>query len=281
MGSSPAGGFNVNQAAASGLQGAMQGTQAAIGYPPQQISATDYSAAQMGPAGQVAGSDLSAYTNPYETQVVQQSLRDLGGAQEKALNQMGAQATAARAFGGSRQGIAEAETRKSFADKAARTVSGLRQSGYQQAQQLAGQDIGRQMQVSAANQAALNQQRQFGAAQGMAAQQLNQGAGLQGAQFRLGAAGQMGNLGQQAFGTSQAIQQQQMQQGLMQQGLMQQLIDAARGQYAGAVGAPQQSLGLPLAALGATPVPQTTTQSMKPGLFNYLQLGANVIGGLR
>ena len=280
MGGSASGGFNVNQAAARGLQGSMQGTQAAMGYQPMQVRATDYSAAQMGPAGQVAGADLSAYTNPYESQVVQQSLTDLGGAQEKALNQMGAQATAARAFGGSRQGIAEAETRKSYADQAARMVSGLRQSGYQQAQQLAGQDIARQMQADAANQAALNAQRMFGASQGMTAQQLNQGAGLQGAQFRFGAAGQMGNLGQQAFGTSQAIQQQQMQQGLMQQGLQQQLIDAARGQYAGYTGAPQQSLGLPLAALGATPVPQTTTQSMKPGLFNYLQLGANVIGGL-
>ena len=280
MGGSASGGFNVNQAAARGLQGSMQGTQAEMGYQPMQVRATDYSAAQMGPAGQVAGADLSAYTNPYESQVVQQSLTDLGGAQEKALNQMGAQATAARAFGGSRQGIAEAETRKSYADQAARMVSGLRQSGYQQAQQLAGQDIARQMQADAANQAALNAQRMFGASQGMTAQQLNQGAGLQGAQFRLGAAGQMGNLGQQAFGTSQAIQQQQMQQGLMQQGLQQQLIDAARGQYAGYTGAPQQSLGLPLAALGATPVPQTTTQSQKPGLFNYLQLGANVIGGL-
>ena len=276
MGGSASGGFNVNQAAASGLQGSMQGTQAEMGYQPMQVRATDYSAAQMGPAGQVAGADLSAYTNPYESQVVQQSLTDLGGAQEKALNQMGAQATAARAFGGSRQGIAEAETRKSYADQAARMVSGLRQSGYQQAQQLAGQDIARQMQADAANQAALNAQRMFGASQGMTAQQLNQGAGLQGAQFRLGAAGQMGNLGQQAFGTSQAIQQQQMQQGLMQQGLQQQLIDAARGQYAGYTGAPQQSLGLPLAALGATPVPQSTTNTMKPGLFNYLQLGASL-----
>jgi len=276
MGGSASGGFNVNQAAARGLQGSMQGTQTEMGYQPMQVRATDYSAAQMGPAGQVAGADLSAYTNPYESQVVQQSLTDLGGAQEKALNQMGAQATAARAFGGSRQGIAEAETRKSYADQAARMVSGLRQSGYQQAQQLAGQDIARQMQADAANQAALNAQRMFGASQGMTAQQLNQGAGLQGAQFRLGAAGQMGNLGQQAFGTSQAIQQQQMQQGLMQQGLQQQLIDAARGQYAGYTGAPQQSLGLPLAALGATPVPQSTTNTMKPGLFNYLQLGASL-----
>jgi hypothetical protein len=252
-----------------------------MGYQPMQVRATDYAASQMGPAGQVAGADLGAYTNPYESQVVQQSLRDLGGAQEKSLNQMGAQASAAGAFGGSRQGIAEAETRKAYADQAAQMVSGLRQSGYQQAQQLAGQDIARQMQVDAANQAALNAQRMFGATQGMTAQQLNQGAGLQGAQFRLGAAGQMGNLGQQAFGTSQAIQQQQMQQGLMQQGLQQQLIDAARGQYAGYTGAPQQSLGLPLAALGAAPVPQTTTQSMKPGLFNYLQLGANAMGGFK
>jgi hypothetical protein len=308
MGSSPAGGFNVNQAAASGLQQAMQGTKAAMNYQPMQVKATDYAAAQAAQqaaltadqvsAGQIAGTNLGAYTNPYESQVVQQSLTDLGGAQEKALNQMGAQATAARAFGGSRQGIAEAETRKSYADQAAQMVSGLRQAGYQQAQQLAGQDIATQMQaalanqganlqagtttaqlgqqVNLANQAALNQQRQFGATQGMTAQQLNQGAGLQGAQLRMNASQQMGGLGQQAFNTSQAIQQQQMQQGLMQQGLQQQLIDAARGQYAGAIGAPQQSLGLPLAALGATPVPQTTTQTQSPGLFNYLQLGASL-----
>jgi hypothetical protein len=280
MGGSASGGFNVNQAAASGLQGSMQGTQAAMGYQPMQVRATDYAASQMGPAGQVAGADLGAYTNPYESQVVQQSLSDLERSRLMQQNQLGAQASAARAFGGSRQGIVESETNRAFADQAARTASGLRQSGYQQAQQLAGQDIARQMQVDAANQAALNAQRMFGATQGMTAQQLNQGAGLQGAQFRLGAAGQMGNLGQQAFGTSQAIQQQQMQQGLMQQGLQQQLIDAARGQYAGYTGAPQQSLGLPLAALGAAPVPQTTTQSQKPGLLNYLQLGANVIGGL-
>jgi hypothetical protein len=308
MGSSPAGGFNVNQAAASGLQQAMQGTKAAMNYQPMQVKATDYAAAQAAQqaaltadqvsAGQIAGTNLGAYTNPYESQVVQQSLTDLGGAQEKALNQMGAQATAARAFGGSRQGIAEAETRKSYADQAAQMVSGLRQAGYQQAQQLAGQDIATQMQaalanqganlqagtttaqlgqqVNLANQAALNQQRQFGATQGMTAQQLNQGAGLQGAQLRMNASQQMGGLGQQAFDTSQAIQQQQMQQGLMQQGLQQQLIDAARGQYAGAIGAPQQSLGLPLAALGATPVPETTTQTQSPGLFNYLQLGASI-----
>ncbi len=109
----------------------------------------------------------------------------------------------------------------------------------------------------------------------MTAQQLNQMAGLQGAQQRLGAASQMGQLGQQAFNTSQAIQQQQMQQGLMQQGLQQSLIDAARGQYAGFTGAPQAALSLPLAALGAQPNQSTTTQQKNPGLFDYLSLGAS------
>jgi hypothetical protein len=65
-----------------------------------------------------------------------------------------------------------------------------------------------------------------------------------------------------------------MQQGLMQQGLQQSLIDAARGQYAGYAGAPQAALAAPLAALGVTPTPQTTTSGKSPGLFDYLSLGA-------
>jgi len=61
--------------------------------------------------------------------------------------------------------------------------------------------------------------------------------------------------------------------------LQQALIDAARGQYAGFTGAPQQALALPLAALGATPNQSTTTQSKNPGLFDYLSLGASAAAG--
>jgi hypothetical protein len=311
-GLAPRGNFNVNQAAAGGLQQAMQGTQAGMGFQAQEVDPTRYNAARAGQqsalsadqvqAGQLAGADLSAYTNPYESQVVDQSLADLERSRLMQQNQLGAQASAAGAFGGSRQGIAEAETNRAFADQAARTASGLRQAGFQNAQQMAGQDIATQMQASLANQGAnlqagttsaqlaqqinmanqnaLNQARQFGAQQGMTAQQLNQMAGLQANQQRLGAASQMGQLGQQAFGTGQAIQQQQMQQGLMQQGLQQALIDAARGQYAGFTGAPGQSLGLPLAALGATPNQSTTTQQKNPGLFDYLSLAASAAAGM-
>ena len=120
--------------------------------------------------------------------------------------------------------------------------------------------------------AARNQAGQFGASAQNAAMLANQQAGLQGAQQRLGAAAQMGNLGQQAFNTSQAIANQQLQQGTLQQALQQQLIDAARAQYGGFTNAPTASLNAPLAALGATPNTSTTTQSQQPGLFNYLSL---------
>ena len=270
------GGFNVNQAAAGGLQSAMQGTQAAMRYQPMAVRPTDYTAAQAGSqgydaaqagsrgydaaqaaqqaalaadqvrAGQIAGTNLGAYTNPYESQVVQQSLSDLGGAQEKALNQMGAQATAARAFGGSRQGIAEAETRKQYADQAAQMVSGLRQSGYQQAQQLAGQDIATRMQaalanqganlqagtttaqlgqqVNLANQSALNQAGQFGAAAANQAELANQAAINQARQFGAAAANQaaLGNQSalnqQRQFGATQGMTAQQLNQGAGLQG---------------------------------------------------------------
>jgi hypothetical protein len=90
-------------------------------------------------------------------------------------------------------------------------------------------------------------------------------------QARMQGASQMGALGQQAFNIGQAIQQQQAQQGLLQQAMQQQLIDAARRQYAGYTGAPAAALQAPLAALGAAPKPQTTTESAQPGLYQGLQ----------
>ena len=257
----PQGQFNVNQAAAGALQQAMGATQQGLGFTPMGIRPTAYRPSQ------IAGTSLAPYTNPYESQVVQQTMRDIGTAQEQALNLQGAQAQRAGAFGGSRQGIAEAETRLGYGQQALDAASRLRQQGYQTALGLAGQDVGAQ--TAAAQYAA--QQRASAQAQNLAAQQAAMG-------MRLNAAQQLAGLGQQAFGTGQAIQQQQMQQGLLQQMLQQSLIDAAKAQYAGYTGAPSAALGAPLAALGASPVPQTTTQTKQPGLFDYLRLGATAYG---
>ena len=248
----PQGQFDVNQAAAGGLQQAMLGTQREMGFQPQQIQATGYRPAT------IAGTSLGAYTNPYENQVVNQALGDIERFRKMGINQTGAQATQAGAFGGSRHGIAEAETNRNYMQQAADTASRLRQAGFQNAQSLAGQDVG-----------AMNAAAQFGATNQMTAQTTNAANQLAASQQRLGAASQMGALGNQAFNTGQTINNNLLQQGGMQRALQQQLIDAAKGQYGGWTGAPAQGLNYLGSALGMQPNQSTTTQSQP---FNPMAL---------
>lgn len=285
-------GQNVFQQSAQGLTDAMTGARQAMGYQPMQVQGTGYAASQMGDvpgvaAGQLASTNLRAYANPFESQVVQQGLSDLERSRQMAMNTQGAQASAAGAFGGSRQGVAEAETNRGYADQAARLASGLRQAGFQNAQQMAQQDIGTRMQAGLANQSAMmnqmqanqaaqNQAAQFNAQNLMNAQQLNQSAGLSGAQMRLSGTGQLGGLSQQGFNMGQDISNQQYQQGLAQQAMNQALIDASKGQYQGFQNAPATALGYMGQALGSTPNVSSTTQSRQPGVFDYLTLGASL-----
>ena len=234
MAGAPTGGFNVNTAAAGGIQQAGIGTQGELGYRPMAIGAPSQA-------------NLQQYTNPYETQVVNQSLADLERSRLMAQNVGGAQASAANAYGGSRQGIAEAETNRAFADQAARTASGLRQTGYQNAQSMA-----RQASIA------------------------NQNAGLAGSQQRLNASNQLGSLSNLGFGMGQTIQNRMDQQGAMQQALQQQLINAGRQQYAGYTGAPAQSLQYLLSAVGGAPAVNSTEKGYEPGLFDYLTFGASI-----
>jgi hypothetical protein len=109
----------------------VSGRQRAFGYKPAQQQA------QL-----LADTDISQYQNPYQQQVIDMAMRDIGSAQQQALMQQGAQAQQARAFGGSRQGVAEAETRLGYGQQAADTAARLRQQGFQQAQQAAMFDVG-------------------------------------------------------------------------------------------------------------------------------------------
>jgi hypothetical protein len=214
---------------------------------------------------------MANYQNPYENQVVQASLRDVEGARQQAMNTAGAQATSANAFGGSRHGLVEAETNKNFAQQALDQTARLRSQGFNTALGASQFDVGQQQSVNAANQMAANQAAQFGAQQGMTAQQLNQQAGLQANQQNLGAAQQMAGLGQQSFGYGQSVQNQQMMQGALQQQMMQQLINAGKQQYAGYTGAPQQGLATFLGAMSGVPNLQGQQQGYNPGFFDYFQ----------
>ena len=86
--------------------------------------------------------DIQSFQNPYNTQVIDQSLADLDRARQIRLQSDQDQAIGAGAFGGSRSGLLEAETNRNFADAAARTSSNLRQSGYNNALNAAMQDRG-------------------------------------------------------------------------------------------------------------------------------------------
>lgn len=267
---------NVFQQSAGALTDAMSGTRAGMQYQPQQVQ-TQWGYNPATAAANQAAGGIGTYMNPYTQQVIDTSMADLERQRQMQQNQLGAQATAANAFGGSRQGIAEAATNEAFARQGGQLAAGLRQQGYQTALGAAQQDVANQLQAALSNQAAWNAAQQFGQNLGLQSQTANQQAGLSGANLRLGAAGRLGDLSQTGFQQGMDIQQQQMQQGLMQQAMNQKLIDAAKSQYAGFTGAPQQSLGLPLQALGSAPIPKTTTDTQKPGLFDYLSLGLGLI----
>ena len=299
---------NVYNQSAQAYTQALQGTQAGMqyqpmmvggqGYNPATTGSTGYNAAQVS-AAQLAGTDMSQYMNPFTQNVIDRSLADIGGAQQTAMGQLGAQAQAARAFGGSRQGIAQAETNKGFTKQIADTSANLNLQNYNQAQQAAFQDIAARNQMGLANQNALNQARQFGAGAFNQASQLNQGAYNQAGQFnagaanqaalanqqaslaaaqqRLGASSQMGGLANTGFNFGQQLGAQQGQQGALQQALNQALIDAGKSQYGGFTGAPNQALTLPLAALGVSNMGQkSTTDSKQLGLLDYLTAAGQI-----
>jgi hypothetical protein len=273
----PASGGNVFQQSAQGLTGAMGGAQAAMGYQPQQVG-TSFGYNPQNVTAQSAAGGIGTYMNPYTQQVIDTSMADLERQRQMQQNQLGAQASAARAFGGSRQAIAEAETNRGFAQQGGQLAAQLRQQGFQTALGASQQDVANQMQAALANQAAGGRATEFGQQLGFQGQTANQQAGLSGANLRLSGAGQLGGLAQQGFNMGQQIGQQQFQQGQAQQLLNQALIDAARAQYSGFTGAPAASLSLPLAALGIADMgQQTQTDRTRPGLLNYLSAGLGLL----
>jgi hypothetical protein len=91
--------------------------------------------------------------NPYTKAVTEQSLQDLERSRQLEQVKTSAQATAAKAFGGSRQGVAEAETNRAYGENAARLLAQQNAAAYQNAQQISEADLGRMMQAQQLNQA--------------------------------------------------------------------------------------------------------------------------------
>jgi len=98
-------------------------------------------------AGTGTGS-IQSYMSPYQQQVIDASLADYDAQAAKSRLNLGANAVGAGAFGSGRQGIAEAEF-DALSNRGRGTLqAGLRQSGFQQAQQSRQQDLANQLGLS-------------------------------------------------------------------------------------------------------------------------------------
>ncbi len=79
---------------------------------------------------------VQKYMNPYEQQVIQGTLGDIERARQGQISAEGAAATAAKAFGGTRQGVTRSLVDEAALRNATNAVAQLRQTGFAQAQNL-------------------------------------------------------------------------------------------------------------------------------------------------
>ena len=281
---------------------------------PQAAQIGQVSGPQAAQIGQVStpqfqgllGQDIGAYQSPYQQQVIDLAMGDIqkqadiarGGSQDRAIR--------AGAFGGSRSAILESESQKPYAEAMAQTAAGLRQSGFQQAQQAAQSDLARQQQLgmfgSGQEQQRAIQQAQFGQQAGTMGAEMQQQRRMQQAQLQQQR--QMGGLdiaGRAALSQPQldmqaraqragllgGLQGQQTQGlgllggiGQQQQGLQQQGLGVARREFDRALGYGQQQLGLLQGGMGTPLIGQSTYEKKKTGLGDILGAAADIAGSV-
>ena len=128
------------------------------------------------------------YYNPYEQDVVQQTIRDAQEAQQRSGIQRRQQALSSGAFGGSRGRMLAEEAQRGFGRGLGETLGGIRQRGYEGAQRAGMGEFGRSRAAERA------------AAQGIA------GLGQQGYNMLTGQIGTLGGLGEIGRGIGDANQ---------------------------------------------------------------------------
>lgn len=90
---------------------------------------------------------VAMFSDPFNEQVVQSTLGDIQRTGQGLLSDLGAGATSAGAFGGTRQAVAEAETIRNMMQEAGRTAGTLRSGNFQSAADRAIANIGLQNQL--------------------------------------------------------------------------------------------------------------------------------------
>lgn len=212
----------------------------------------------------IAGADLSPYLNPYTQNVINTTIADQERARQIANVNNDQQASAAGAFGGSRSGVLNSLTNDAYDRNTGSLLAGLNRDNYNNAMDLAGQDVASQNNMG----------------------QFNANLGLQNNTQQLGAAGQLADLNNN--GLSLATQQ---------GGLLGAVGDAQQQQHqtelTNAYNAYLQGQQMTVAqqnllnsALGMIPIQQTVnssgtnTQTQTPGLTDYISAGGSLLSGI-
>jgi len=243
------------QLTATGIGGAGQQTTnraaelalAEAGYTPQQIQAM------------TGAQYMSAYQNPYEQQVVQNTLADIERQRQISQQAQQARAVGARAFGGSRQAVAESLANEDYTRRIADTAAQLRSAGFTTAAGLGQTDAARALETARANIA-------------------NQ---IAGAGIRQTAVGQLGALGAQQQNLGMTGAQAVMTAEQQRQQLAQARLDAARNLASERLGLTGSALGQNVPNLGGsttTPIYRNQTASALGGALGGAQLGS-ILGG--
>ena len=256
-------------------------------------AATQGIAGLSGLSNQYDPNSYQQYMDPYMNDVIQQQYQDIqrqGDIQKQGAN---AQAVGSGAFGGSRQGIQQAEINRNVLDQQARTGSQLRSAGFQQASNMAQQAAAAQAQQQLAQAGQFGQQAgQIGAqAQGLGGVAQGIGSAGQGlgslAQLTgqlgstTGALGQtIGQLGTSTAGLGQLGQQMGVQDinslmgvGALGQQQAQKSLDVTRANDLAQQNLPYQQIGFMSDIFRGVPaLQQTTATTTAPGASTTSQM---------
>jgi hypothetical protein len=119
--------FNTNPGATSNPSAPVLAPPAGVTQPAGS-SVFDTSSALYNQAA--AGPNIGQFMNPYTNMVTGNALSSLERQRQMATNTMGAQASSAGAFGGSRHGVADALTNEGFARQGAEMFGNLQSQGF-------------------------------------------------------------------------------------------------------------------------------------------------------
>jgi hypothetical protein len=265
----------TGRSAASGYYSPMQAERFQLGAP-QQVRSDSFTAPGVS----------QAYMSPYMQNVVNAQQREARRAGEIQRNQNQAQAVQQGAFGGSRQGIVEAERQRNLATQLGDIQAQGLQGAYQQGMGQFNAEQNAYLQAQQANQQAnlqagtTNLQAQQEAQrQQEASRQFGANLGLQGYNQAGQLAGQLGQLGQQEYNQEMGRIQAMSDLGAKEQAQEQAVINQQLQNYATQQQYPFMQLGIMSNMLRGLPM-QAGTTSMYQAQPMGIQQAVGMAGAL-